>query len=88
MDGFRVPKWTVSACRAPAQASVSLAELLSGAQAPVVTRDISEPDVKHLTWLKQRLGDRVLDRALITTGPTAYRRRDGIAVVPLALLGP
>jgi hypothetical protein len=31
----------------------------------------------------------VLDRVVITTGPDAYRRDyDGIAVVPLALLGP
>jgi hypothetical protein len=26
--------------------------------------------------------------AMITTGPEAYRRADGILVVPLALLGP
>jgi len=30
----------------------------------------------------------VLDGFVITTGPYAYRRQDGIAVVPLALLGP
>lgn len=45
-------------------------------------------DAKHLTWLEQKLGDRLLDRMIITTGPEAYRREDGIAVVPLALLGP
>ncbi|HYI80491.1 MAG TPA: ATP-binding protein [Thermoleophilaceae bacterium] len=45
-------------------------------------------DAKHLTWLEQKLGDRVLDRVILTTGPEAYRRQDGIAVVPLALLGP
>ena len=45
-------------------------------------------DAKHLTWLEQKLGDRVLDRVIVTTGPEAYRRKDGIAVVPLALLGP
>jgi len=28
------------------------------------------------------------DRLVITTGPVAYRRPDGVAVVPLALLGP
>jgi hypothetical protein len=28
------------------------------------------------------------DAAVITTGPHAYRRPDGIAVVPAALLGP
>ena len=30
----------------------------------------------------------LLDAAVITTGPYAYRRRDGIAVIPAALLGP
>lgn len=45
-------------------------------------------DAKHLRWLEQHLGDRVLDQVIITTGPAAYRRDDGIAVVPLALLGP
>jgi predicted AAA+ superfamily ATPase len=45
-------------------------------------------EAKHLTWLKQRLGDRLLDQVIVTTGPEAYRREDGIAVVPLALLGP
>lgn len=32
--------------------------------------------------------DRVVDLVVITTGEYAYRRHDGIAVVPLALLGP
>lgn len=45
-------------------------------------------DAGHLSWLEQKLGDRVLDRVIVTTGPEAYRREDGIAVVPLALLGP
>ena len=53
-----------------------------------LARSVSSDDAKHLTWLKEKLGDRVLDRVIITTGPTAYRRDDGIAVVPLALLGP
>jgi hypothetical protein len=29
----------------------------------------------------------VIDAAVLTTGRAAYRRPDGIAVVPLALLG-
>ncbi|MGZ8650042.1 MAG: ATP-binding protein, partial [Solirubrobacteraceae bacterium] len=53
-----------------------------------LARSVSSDDAKHLTWLKQKLGDRVLDQVIITTGPEAYRREDGIAVVPLALLGP
>ncbi|MEJ7787473.1 MAG: ATP-binding protein [Solirubrobacteraceae bacterium] len=53
-----------------------------------LARDVSGDDVKHLNWLGDKLGDRVLDRVVITTGPSAYRRRDGVAVVPLVLLGP
>lgn len=45
-------------------------------------------DVRHLRWLADRIGDRLVDSVVVTTGPAAYRRRDGIAVVPLALLGP
>jgi predicted AAA+ superfamily ATPase len=46
-------------------------------------------DVRHLRWLDTQLGqDRLLDTVVITTGPAAYRRPDGIAVVPAALLGP
>ncbi len=48
----------------------------------------TDSDVRHLNWLHGRLGDRLADRVLITTGETAYRRPDGVAVVPLALLGP
>lgn len=53
-----------------------------------LAKAVGETDVKHLTWLERKLSERVLDRLIITTGPKAYRRRDGIAVVPLALLGP
>lgn len=52
--------------------------------APVV----DDCDVKHLRWLRDRVGPDLLDAAVITTGPGAYRRQDGIAVIPAALLGP
>jgi len=45
-------------------------------------------DVAQLNWLDQQLPGRVVDKVLINTGPYAYRRPDGVAVVPLALLGP
>lgn len=48
---------------------------------------IDDHDVRHLRWLKDRLGDDVLDMVVITTGSYAFRRSDGIAVVPAALLG-
>lgn len=49
---------------------------------------VSDHDTKHLRWLADRLGDRLLDAIVVTTGPQAYRRPDGIGVVPLGLLGP
>lgn len=49
---------------------------------------ISDKDVKHLLWLREKLGDRCVDTVVVHTGPEAYRRGDGVAVVPLALLGP
>ncbi len=48
----------------------------------------SDKDVRHLHWLQEQLGDRLADRVVVTTGEFAYRRPDGVAVVPLALLGP
>lgn len=49
---------------------------------------VTDADVRHLAWLKRQLGSTVLDAAVITTGTEAYRRSDGIAVIPFALLGP
>lgn len=48
---------------------------------------VDDADVRHLRWLRERIGDRLVDAAVITTGPVAYRRKDGIAVVPAGLLG-
>lgn len=50
--------------------------------------DVTSQDVRHLVWLRERLGDRLADAAVITTGRHAYRRPDGIAVIPASLLGP
>lgn len=49
---------------------------------------VSDHDVRHLLWLKDKLGPRLKDAIVVNTGPYAYRRRDGIGVVPFALLGP
>ena len=49
---------------------------------------VNDDGVTHLKWLQRKLGDQLLDAAVITTGPTAYRRADGIGVIPAALLGP
>jgi predicted AAA+ superfamily ATPase len=49
---------------------------------------IRDADLRHLRWLKDQLGDALLDAIVVTTGGDAYRRPDGIGVVPAALLGP
>ncbi|MFD6446313.1 ATP-binding protein [Promicromonospora sp. NPDC060204] len=53
-----------------------------------LTASPGDRDVKHLLWLKEKLGDSLTDMAVITTGKYAYRRQDGVAVIPAALLGP
>lgn len=52
-----------------------------------LVRTVSGGDVRHLLWLADRIGDELLDAVVITTGPEAYRRADGVAVVPAALVG-
>ena len=47
---------------------------------------IGAHDVRHLHWLAEKIGTDLLDAAVITTGPAAYRRKDGIAVIPASLL--
>jgi predicted AAA+ superfamily ATPase len=49
---------------------------------------VDDRDVTHLHWLRQRLADECRDLVVITTGREAYRRRDGVAVVPLGVLTP
>lgn len=49
---------------------------------------VDDDDVRHLHWIAHRIGPDLLDAAVVTTGPEAYRRGDGIAVLPAALLGP
>ena len=49
---------------------------------------VSDEDVKHLLWLRERMGGDLVDAAVVTTGAAAYRRADGVGVIPAALLGP
>ncbi len=50
--------------------------------------EVTDDDVTPLLWLQQHLGDELLDAVVVTTGRQAYRRQDGVAVVPAVLLGP
>jgi len=49
---------------------------------------VRDDDVENLKWLREQIGPTLVDSIVINTGPEAYRRKDGIAVVPAALLGP
>ncbi|MEO5510409.1 MAG: DUF4143 domain-containing protein [Longimicrobiales bacterium] len=49
---------------------------------------IADRDVRHLKWLKEQIGEDLIESVVIHAGPAAYRRSDGIAVIPAALLGP
>ncbi len=53
-----------------------------------LTATPAREDTAHLRWLAERLGPDLVDSMIVTTGRHAYRDRDGIAVVPAALLGP
>lgn len=52
-----------------------------------LARTIEDHHVSHLHWLNKIMGDRLIDRIIINAGSYAYRRRDGIAVIPLEMLG-
>ncbi len=49
---------------------------------------VDADDARHLRWLRDRLGDDLVEAVVVTTGSHTYRRSDGIGVVPAALLGP
>lgn len=53
-----------------------------------LSETVHDSDVGNLKWLRDELGDQFIDALVVTTGRHAYRRPDGIGVVPLALLGP
>lgn len=67
-----------------------IVERRDGAILPIevkLARNIDDHDVRHLNWLRNTWGGEILDAAVIYSGQHAYRRPDGIAVIPLALLG-
>lgn len=48
---------------------------------------VRDDDVRHLLWLRDQRPQETVDLLVVTTGTDAYRRQDGIGVIPLALLG-
>ena len=53
-----------------------------------LSEHVTDHDVRHLRWLKSRIGDDLVDAVVVTAGSSAYRRPDGIGVCPAALLMP
>lgn len=51
-----------------------------------LAHDIDTDDTSGLHWLKAKLKDDLIDMVIVNTGRHAYRRSDGVAVVPAALL--
>ena len=49
---------------------------------------VNDDDVAHPHWLRGQLGSDLLDAIVVTAGHHAYRRPDGVGVVPAVLLGP
>ena len=48
---------------------------------------VDAKDLKHLNWLQHQIGGDLIDRVVIYSGKYAYRD-DGVAVIPLSLIGP
>ena len=53
-----------------------------------LSKTVNREDVRDLLWLREQIGDNLLDAVVLNTGSDAYRRADGVAVIPAALLGP
>ena len=52
-----------------------------------MARTVAGNDARHLRRLRADAGDAMLDAIVLSAGPMAYGREDGIGVIPLALLG-
>lgn len=52
-----------------------------------LARVVGDHEVRHLNWLGDQLGGRLVDKVVLTAGRAAFRRPDGVAVIPLAMLG-
>ena len=50
-----------------------------------MAQTVSDEDVAHLNWFEEKIGDRVMEKIILTTGTRAYRRKDRVLVIPAAL---
>ncbi len=51
-----------------------------------LSETVTKADFKHLNWLEAQLGAELIGKVVIYSGKYAYQDQ-GVAVVPLALLG-
>lgn len=50
------------------------------------TASPTEEDARHLAWLGEELGDRLVASVLFHTGPAAFRMSEGVHALPIAAL--
>jgi predicted AAA+ superfamily ATPase len=53
-----------------------------------IAQTISGADLRHLHWFADQFTEYHIVKVVINSGPYAYTRKDGVHVIPLALLGP
>lgn len=61
--------------------AIELLHLMTPAYLP------TDRDVRHLPWLDAQVLRQVVEKLVITAGSFSFRRKDGVAVIPLAMLG-
>ncbi|MDR0878983.1 MAG: DUF4143 domain-containing protein [Treponema sp.] len=49
---------------------------------------ITDTELRHLHWLTNQFPEYHVVKMVINSGPYAYTRKDGVHIIPLALLGP
>ena len=52
-----------------------------------MSASVTDEDVENLNWFAEEVGTRVKEKIVLTTGEWAYRRIDGVLVIPAALFG-
>jgi predicted AAA+ superfamily ATPase len=53
-----------------------------------IAQTITGAELRHLHWLENQFTEYQVIKVVVNSGPNAYTRKDGVHIVPLALLGP
>jgi hypothetical protein len=54
----------------------------------ITSAEVADPDLTQFPWLRGQPGTILTEMAAVASGRHAYRRQDGVAVLPAVLLGP